>query len=65
VVFVVFSAAFGVGVAIMLHLLSNHRSERMKPLSILPANEKIESPTVQEQDRRRRLLNELPRLCST
>ncbi|HYW36519.1 MAG TPA: hypothetical protein VE957_00110 [Terriglobales bacterium] len=49
----------------MLHLLSNHRSERMKPLSILPANEKIESPTVQEQDRRRRLLNELPRLCST
>jgi hypothetical protein len=37
----------------------------MKPLSILSADEKIEDPVVQKQNKPQSLLRELPGLCST
>jgi hypothetical protein len=61
--FVAFGGALGIGVAIFLRLTSNSRSERMKPLSILSAAEKVESPAVREQNRRKPLMRELPGLC--
>jgi hypothetical protein len=63
--FVAFGAALGIGVAIFLRLTSSSRSERMKPLSILSADEKIEDPVVQKQNKPQSLLRELPGLCST
>jgi len=63
--FVAFGAALGIGVAIFLHLTSNSRSERMKPLSIFSTEQKVESPVPQEQDRRQDLMRATPGLCST
>jgi hypothetical protein len=63
--FVAFGVALGIGVAIFLHLTSNRRSERTKPLSILSAEQKLESPIPQEQDRRQNLMRATPGLCST
>jgi hypothetical protein len=36
--FVAFSAALGVGIAVIFRLVNNRRSERMKPLSIVATN---------------------------
>ena len=36
--FVAFSAALGVGIAVILRLVNSRRSERMKPLSIVATN---------------------------
>lgn len=63
--FVAFSAAFGIGVAFLLRLISRHRSERAKPLSILSVNEKTESAAVQEQDGPHNRFHAQPRLCSS
>jgi hypothetical protein len=63
--FVAFGAALGIGVAIFLRLTSTSRSQRMKPLSILSADEKIENPVVQKQNKPQDLLRELPGMCST
>jgi hypothetical protein len=63
--FVAIGAALGIGVAIFLRLTNTSRSERMKPLSILPAYEKIESSMVAKQNKLQNLLRELPGLCST
>ncbi len=63
--FVAFGAALGIGVAIFLRLTSTSRSERMKPLSIFSAEEKVESPAVREENSRKALMRELPGLCST
>lgn len=64
--FVAFSAALGIGVAVFLGLSSKHRSERMKPLSILAATEQAKSSTVQKQDKHQQImLHPLPGACST
>jgi hypothetical protein len=57
--FVAFGAALGIGVAIFLHLTSNSRSERMKPLSILSAEQKVES-LIPQEDRRQNLMRATP-----
>jgi hypothetical protein len=62
--FVALSAALGIAVALFLRLIGRHRSERMKPLSIFAADQKIESqPT--KGDRGQKSRRQLPRLCST
>jgi hypothetical protein len=48
--FVAFSAALGVGIAVVFHLINNGRSERRKPLSILSAEATTKSPVVPKQD---------------
>ena len=58
--FVAFSAALGVGIAIILRLVSSHRSERGKPLSIFTVPEKTESPLPPRREKR--LLRALPKL---
>ncbi len=51
--FVAFSAALGIGVAVLLRVVSNRRSQRAKPLSILSTSraEKAATDTISEQDR--------------
>jgi len=63
--FVAFGGALGIGVAIFLRLTSKGRSERMKPLSILSAEDKIKTPAAQKENKSQNLLRELPGLCST
>jgi hypothetical protein len=58
--FVAFSTALGLAVAAILHLSSSHRSERMKPLSILSTREKAETKTLPEQSEPRSLFRTLP-----
>jgi hypothetical protein len=66
--FVAFGAALGIGVAIFLRLTSTSRSERMKPLSILSAEnaeQKAKSRAAQEQVGRKNLMCEIPGFCSS
>ena len=59
--FVVFGAALGIAVAVILRLTNKHRSERANPLSILCANDKVESRPAHEQAEHRNLYHLLPR----
>ena len=45
--FVAFSAALGLGVALLLRIISRHRSERAKPLSILQPTAPLEAKSAQ------------------
>jgi hypothetical protein len=58
--FVVLSAALGLGFAIILRLISRHRSEREKPLSILSAGEKAEAAAAPKPDKHPNLFHTLP-----
>jgi hypothetical protein len=57
--FVAFSAALGIGIALLMRIVSARRSERTKPLSILSTSEKspIEPSSVEN---RRNLLRSAP-----
>lgn len=57
--FVAFSAALGVGLALIFRLVSNNRAHRRKPLSILATREKIQTRTLPTTNRRRNLLQDL------
>ena len=59
--FVVFGVALGMVVAVILRLTNTHRSERGKPLSILSANEKVESQPAQKPAEHRNLFHLLLR----
>ncbi len=48
--FVAFSAALGVGIAVIFRLVNNRRSERMKPLSIVATNVRDESAVLPKQN---------------
>lgn len=48
--FVAFSAALGVGLAVIFRLLSSRRSERMKPLSIVVTNATDESAALSKRN---------------
>jgi len=54
-VFLAFSAALGIGIAVLLQLTNSHRSERMKPLSIFSTAEKTKSPAPRERVRWRKI----------
>ena len=47
--FVAFSAALGLGVALLLRTIYRRRADRMKPLSILQVSQKPESERVRKQ----------------
>ena len=49
--FVAFSAALGVGIAAMFRLVSDGRSQRSKPLSILSTDDMDKRPVPPEQSR--------------
>jgi len=59
--FVALAFALGVGIAVFLRLVSSRRSERNKPLSILSAAEKTESPLLPRTEKRQSLLHPLPK----
>jgi hypothetical protein len=46
--FVVFSAALGLGVALLLRTIYRRREDRMKLLSILQVSQKPESPAIRK-----------------
>ena len=48
--FVAFSAALGVGIAVIFRLVNNRRSERMKPLSIVATNATDKSVALPKQN---------------
>ncbi|HEY3974330.1 MAG TPA: hypothetical protein VGM18_15095 [Candidatus Sulfotelmatobacter sp.] len=50
--FVAFSAAFGIVIAIVLHLASGHQSKRNQPLSILSTDEKGEMSAARPREKR-------------
>jgi hypothetical protein len=54
--FVAFAFILGVGFAIVLRITSNSRTESSKPLSILAASEKKQSPSSPAPERRQSLL---------
>ena len=56
--FVAFSAALGLGIALLLRIISRHRSERAKPLSILQATEAVKAERIQKQGSNRFLQTE-------
>ena len=58
--FVAFSAALGLGIALLLRLINRRRSERMKPLSILQTDERAKTPIVQEQPGHRNYFHAQP-----
>jgi hypothetical protein len=62
--FVALSAGLGVGIAIILQLVSSHRSERSKPLSILAVSEKAERPAVPGREKPPKLFHTLPKPLS-
>jgi hypothetical protein len=62
--FVAFAFALGVGIAILLRLISRWRSDRNRPPSILEAAEKVETPAVQVRKTPRNLFHTLPNLNS-
>jgi hypothetical protein len=62
--FVAFSAALGVGIAIFLRAVNNRRSDHLKPLSILQADEKETRAVAQQQDRSRNLFHAKPGFCA-
>lgn len=59
--FVAFSAAMGIGVAILLRVVNRHRSERNKPLSILSAPAKPDNLIVLKPGKPWNLLQTSPR----
>lgn len=59
--FVALTYVLGIGVAIFLRISSKRRSERNKPLSILSAAEKTETPVLMKQKRRQNLFHALPK----
>src|ERR1700704_1300386 len=48
--FVAFSAALGVGIAVIFRVVNNRRSERMKPLSIVATNATDKSVALPKQN---------------
>jgi len=58
--FVAFAFVLGVGIAIVLRIVSSSRAERNKPLSILAASQKTDSPTSPSRERSENLLHALP-----
>jgi hypothetical protein len=50
--FVAFSAALGVGIAVIFRLVNSRRSERMKPLSIVATNAKDKSVAFPRQNQK-------------
>jgi len=54
--FVAFSAALGLGVALLLRFISRHRSERAKPLSILHPTEPVKAESEQNDRNLRKSL---------
>ena len=63
--FVAFSAALGVAVAAILHVLSRHDSERMKPLSIFPPIVEAKDPGRPQPEGRRSFPREHSRVYVT
>jgi hypothetical protein len=55
--FVAFAFILGVGFAIVLRITSNSRTESSKPLSILAASEKKQSPSSPAPEKRQSLLH--------
>lgn len=55
--FVALAFILGIGIAIVLRLVSNSRTESSKPLSILAASEKQQSPSSPAPERRQNLLH--------
>ena len=49
--FVAFSAALGLGVALMLRVINRNRSERAKPLSILESTQSVQTEQVEKHRR--------------
>jgi hypothetical protein len=62
--FVAFAFVLGLGIAIVLRIARNSRSERNKPLSILAAAEKTESPITPGREKRQNLMHTLPESSS-
>lgn len=58
--FVAFSAALGLGIALLLRMISRHRAERGKPLSILQTTEAVKADTIQEHRGSDRILRTEP-----
>ncbi len=63
--FVAFSAMLGVAIAIILRASSRRQSERMKPLSIYPANAKAGTSDLPQSGSQRKFPHQHPRLCVT
>jgi hypothetical protein len=61
--FVAFSAALGIVLAIVFRLISQNRSERVKPISILQSNEPVKQLS-NAQGRQSKLLHAAPILYS-
>ena len=62
--FVAFACALGIGVAVLLRIVSKGRSERSKPLSILAVSEASESRKRREHTRWRKSFKIMPGLTS-
>ncbi|PYX73923.1 MAG: hypothetical protein DMG78_07680 [Acidobacteria bacterium] len=62
--FVALAFALGIGVAVVLRIVSKGRSERNKPLSILAVSEASESRQRGEPTRWRKSFKTMPRLTS-
>lgn len=58
--FVAFSAALGLGVALMLRVISRNRSERAKPLSILQSTQSVQAEQVEKHRRSNGILQADP-----
>ena len=55
--FVAFSAALGLGIALLLQIISRHRTERAKPLSILQAAAPLKAKSEQSDRNLRKSLH--------
>lgn len=62
--FVALAFALGIGVAIVLKMIGNRRSDRNRPLSILHANAVSKVPARTDPDRRRSRFHASPASCS-
>jgi hypothetical protein len=62
--FVALAFALGIGVAVLLRIVSKRRSERNKPLSILAVSEASEGPKSGERVRWRKSFKIMPGLTS-
>lgn len=63
--FVALAFALGIGVAIVLKLAANRRSDRNRPLSILHADPVSQAPARTDPDRRHNLFHASPASCWT
>jgi len=63
--FVALAFALGVGIAVVLRLVSRRSETRNKPLSIVAAAEKTENPRSVPQQKWHRLYLALPRVSAT